>query len=198
MKPDGIQFGRLPLARSLETRNTSFPPLGIRDPLQAWRHLPFSTLELMSVTVVPKPTAGKWLQIVESEEGIWVPGGTFSGPLLNGAVVHTTVKGSYDPSGLCIDILAKVKMRTDDGVIVQKTNRGRWLGTNNAVERIVRGAEVAASEYYLIGILEYSVSAPSYAWLEQGQYLTRGVAEGDLLHVADFRVVPGGLNQPAD
>lgn len=81
-------------------------------------------------------------------------------------------------------------MITDDGVVIYETDRSRWLGRDNAIERLVNGQEVADCEYYLIGVIEYSVSDPSYAWLEIGQYLNRGLVGGDLLHVAQFRAIP--------
>jgi hypothetical protein len=168
----------------------SFPTLGVRDQLQSWRQLPSSTLELMTITVLPKVTPSRWRQIIDTEEGLRVPGGIFSGPLLNGIVDHTLVKGRYDASGRCIYILAQAKMITNDGVVIYKTDRSRWVGRDNAIERLVNGQEVADCEYYLVGVIEYSVSDPSYDWLEKGQYLTRGLVEGDLLHVAQFRAIP--------
>jgi len=165
----------------------------IRDQLQSWRQLPSSTLQLITVTVLPRPTQSTWRQLIDTKEGLWIPGGTFSGPFLNGSVVHTSVQGRYDPVTRCIHILARAKMLTDDGVIIHKTDRSRWLGNNDAIERLVNGKEVADRDYYLLGILEYSVSNPSYAWLETGQYLTRGLVEGDLLNVAQFRAVPSAL-----
>lgn len=189
MKIAGTQLGSLSASKSPETAGDGFPPLGVRDQLQSWRQLPSSTLQLITVTVLPRPTPNAWRQLIDTEEGLWIPGGTFSGPFLNGSVVHTAVQGSYDPLTRCINILARAKMLTDDGVIIHQTDRSCWLGNNDAIERLVNGREVADCDYYLLGILEYSVSDPSYAWLGQGQYLTRGLVEGDLLRIAQFRAV---------
>ena len=188
MNAVGTQFGSLLVSRA--TTDENLPAFGVRDQLQSWRRLPSSTLELMTITVLPKVTLGRWRQIIDTKEGLRVPGGTFSGPLLNGVVDHTLVNGRYDAPGRCINILARAKMITNDGVVIYKTDRSRWVGRDNAIERLVNGLEVADSEYYLVGVIEYSVSDPSYAWLEKGQYLTRGLVEGDLLHVAQFRAIP--------
>jgi hypothetical protein len=188
MKIAGIQFGSLPVSR--ETTDENFPTLGVHEQLQSWRRLPSSTLKLVTITVLPKPTFSRWRQIIDTEEGLLIPGGVFSGPLLNGTVDHTSVNGRYDAPGRCINILARAKMITDDGVVIYETDRSRWLGRDNAIERLVNGQEVADCEYYLIGVIEYYVSDPSYAWLEIGQYLNRGLVGGDLLHVAQFRAIP--------
>jgi hypothetical protein len=190
MKITGNQSGSLHASKSPETAGDGFPPLGVRDQLQSWRQLPSCTLELITITVLPRPTPDAWRQLIDTEEELSIPGGTFSGPFLNGSIVHTFVQGSYDPLTRCINILARAKMLTNDGVIIHKTDRSRWLGNNDAIERLVNGREVADRDYYLVGILEYSVSDPSYAWLEKGQYLTRGLVEGELLHIAQFRAVP--------
>jgi hypothetical protein len=184
----GIHFGSLPVSR--ETTDENFPTRGVRDQLGSWRRLPSSALELMTITVFPKPTLSTWRQVMDTAGGLWIPGGVFSGPVLNGTVDHTSVKGRYDAPGRCIHILARAKMITNDGVVIYKTDRSRWLGRDDAIDRLVNGEEVADCEYYLVGVIEYSVSDPSYAWLEKGQYLSRGLVDGDRLHVAQFRAIP--------
>jgi hypothetical protein len=190
MNVAGNQFGSSLAPGSYKTLGGGVSSLGIRDQLQSWRNLPFCKLELMTVKVVPKLTTDQWRQIIETEEGICYPGGTFSGPRLNGVIVHTAVTGSYDAQERRIHILAKDQMQTDDGAIIYKTDRSCWLGADDAIERLIRGDEVADSKYYLVGFIEYAVSDPSYAWLTEGQYLTRGLVEGDFLHVAQFRAIP--------
>jgi|ERR1700677_4231026 uncharacterized protein DUF3237 len=184
----GIHFGSLTASRENTAEN--FPTLGVRDQVQSWRRLPSSTLELMTITVFPKPTLSTWRQVMDTDRGLWIPGGVFSGPVLNGTLDHTSVKGRYDAAGRCIHILARAKMITKDGVVIYKTDRSRWLGRDDAIDRLVNGQEVVDREYYLVGIIEYSVSDPSYAWLEKGQYLSRGLVDGDLLHIAQFRAIP--------
>ena len=108
------------------------------------------------MTVQPKPTPDTWRQILDIE-GFWFTGGTFSGPLLNGSIAWTFVAGTYDAPGRCININAWAKLQTHDGITIYKHDRSRWLGHNNAIERLVEGKEVADSDYYLIGVIEYSV-----------------------------------------
>ena len=47
-------------------------------------------------------------------------------------------------------------MLTDDGATIYKTDRGIWRGNADAIERLIKGEQVAASEYYFIGLLKYS------------------------------------------
>ena len=121
-------------------------------------------------------------------EPITIPGGIFAGPLLNGVVVTNTMTGKYDPRGRALRFVAGAEMRTNDGVTVHKTDRGLWRGTGNAIERLIAGEAVADCQYYLIGVLTFSVTHPRYAWLEKGTYLSRGVVEGEFLKISQFRV----------
>jgi hypothetical protein len=188
MKIADSQFESFLASRQAETAGDGFPPLGIRDEMQSWRQLPSCTLELITVTVQPKPTADTWRQILDPA-GFWFTGGTFSGPRLNGSVAWTSVAGTYDAPGRYIHIRTRAKLITHDGVTIYKNDRSRWLGNDNAVERLVEGKEVANSDYYLIGVIEYSVSDPLYAWLETGQYLNRGLIEDNRLHLTQFRAI---------
>jgi Protein of unknown function (DUF3237) len=189
MKIASNQFESLLTSRQAKTPGDDFPPLGIRDQLKAWRQLPSCTFELITVTVQPKPTPDTWRQIFD-KNGLWFTGGTFSGPLLRGSIAWTFVTGNYDASGRCIHIHARAKLLTHDGVTIYKNDRSRWLGYDHAIERLVAGEEVANSDYYLIGVIEYSVSDPSYAWLKTGQYLNRGLIDQDHLHLSQFKATP--------
>jgi hypothetical protein len=189
MKIADDQFESSLASRQVKTAGDGLPPLGVRDQSQAWRQLPSCTFELMTVTVQPKPTPDTWRQILDIN-GLWFTGGTFSGPLLNGSIAWTFVKGTYDAPGRCIHIQARAKLLTHDGVTIYKNDRSRWLGYNDAIKRLVAGEEVANSDYYLIGVIEYSVSDPSYAWLETGQYLNRGLIDDNRLHLAHFKAAP--------
>jgi uncharacterized protein DUF3237 len=189
MKIADNHFEGLLASRPVKTAGDGFPSLGVHDQLQLWRQLPSCSLELITVTVQPKPTADTWRQILDTN-GAWFTGGTFSGPLLNGSVVWTFVAGTYDPAGRCINVVAQAKLLTHDGVTIYKNDRSRWLGYNNAIERLVRGEEVADSDYYLIGVIEYSVSDPLYTWLKTGQYLNRGLIQDKRLHLAHFKATP--------
>jgi hypothetical protein len=189
MKIADNQFEGLLASRPAKTAGDVFPSLGVRDQLQLWRQLPSCTLELITVTVQPKPTSDTWRQILDIN-GFWLTGGTFSGPLMNGSVAWTFVAGTYDPAGGCINVVAQAKLLTHDGVTIYKNDRSRWLGYNNAIERLVKGEEVADADYYLIGVIEYSVSDPLYTWLKTGQYLNRGLIQGKHLHLAHFKATP--------
>ena len=189
MKTADNPFESLLASRQAQSAGSDFPSLGVRDRLQEWRQLPSCTLEFMTVTTQPKPTPDVWRQILD-KNGFWFTGGTFSGPLLNGSVVWTFVAGTYDAPSRCINIEARAKLLTHDGVTIYKADRSRWLGYHNAIERLAEGKEVADSDYYLIGVIDYSVSDPLYAWLETGQYLNRGLIQDNRLQLAHLRATP--------
>ena len=177
--------------------NTDFPGMASGSRPEVWNKLRASHLELMTATVLPRPTTKTWQNLVGTDEGITLINGSFSGPLLQGVDIKTVVTGNYDRQTDRIKILAKVDMRLDDGALLRKVDEGYWCGINKALERLLQGDSVADSEYYFIGVPRYFTSEPRYSWLEHGSYLTRGYVEGDQLNIAQFRVVEPANGAPA-
>jgi hypothetical protein len=160
--------------------------------LRTKERLASSQFELMAMTVLPKPPPSAWGKLAMGRETITVPGGVFSGPLMNGVIVRNAITGNYDPREQQLHFVADAEMLTNDGATIYKTDRGLWRGTANAIERLIAGEAVADCQYYLIGILKFSVTHPRYAWLETGTYLSRGVVEGNALKISQFQVLDVG------
>ena len=76
----------------------------------------------------------------------------------------------------------------DDGATIYKIDSGIWRGNADAIERLITGEQVAACEYYFIGLLKYSTPDLRYRWLEEGDYLSHGGLIGDELKISQFRV----------
>jgi hypothetical protein len=148
-------------------------------------------LQLLTVSTLPRPKDDFWLSLVNARQPIFRNGGTFNGPFLNGAVRQAAVNGRYNQYNHTIEVLAKVEMITEDGAFIYMIDRGTWRGTNGAVERLISGESVAASEHYFVGLLKYSTFDSRYRWLEKGDYLSHGLSVGDELRVSQFRVVSG-------
>ena len=95
-----------------------------------------------------------------------VSGGEFSGERLRGEVLPHAgsdllllrADGSFQQD-------VRLSLRTDDGAMILMTYRGVRYGSPEVNQRIVRGEQVAPSEYYLRIAPFFETSAPKYAWL---------------------------------
>jgi Protein of unknown function (DUF3237) len=159
----------------------------LEDP-NKWR-LNSPNLQLLTVSSLPRPKGDFWSSLANARQPILRNGGTFNGPFLNGVVLQATVSGRYSPYNHTIEVLAKVEMVTEDGALIYKIDRGTWRGSNRAIERLINGESVVASEYYFVGLLKYSTFDSRYRWLEEGEYLSHGGIIGDELRISQFRVV---------
>ena len=95
-----------------------------------------------------------------------VSGGEFSGERLRGEVLPHAgsdllllrADGSFQQD-------VRLSLRTDDGALVLMTYRGVRYGSPEVNQRIVRGEQVAPSEYYLRIAPFFETAAPKYTWL---------------------------------
>jgi hypothetical protein len=158
-------------------------------PIAAAARAVFPQLELLTVSILPRPTNSFWSALSTATKPILRSGGIFRGRLLNGIVPSTAVTGRYNSQNQTIEVIARVEMLTDDGATIYKTDRGIWRGNADAIERLIKGEQVAASEYYFIGLLKYFTPDLRYRWLEEGDYLSHGGLIGDELKISQFRLV---------
>jgi Protein of unknown function (DUF3237) len=149
----------------------------------------YPQVELVTVSTFLRPPINTWAKHTKGAESLNYPGGSFSGPLLNGTVLEAMVTGRYFAEQQLIRIVAHHKMLTEDGVVIHATDSGAWRGSDNAISRLMTGELVALSQYYFIGLLRYSVSDRRYAWLEKGVYLSRGKVDGNKLEISHFRAL---------
>jgi hypothetical protein len=149
----------------------------------------FPQLELLTVSILPRPANTFWSALSTATKPMIRSGGIFRGRLLNGIVPTTAVTGRYNSQDHTIEVVARVEMLTDDGATIYKTDRGVWRGNADAIERLVNGESVAACEYYFIGLLKYSTPDLRYRWLEEGDYLSHGGMIGHELKISQFRVM---------
>jgi hypothetical protein len=105
-----------------------------------------------------------------------VSGGDFRGQRIRGSVLP--VAGSdlllARPDGSSQQDVRMV-LRTEDGVLILMTYRGVRHASAEVNDRIARGEQVAASEYYLRTAPFFETSSPKYAWMNK--IVTVGVGE---------------------
>jgi hypothetical protein len=93
-----------------------------------------------------------------------VTGGEFEGPRLNGRVL-----GGDDWLLLCPNNIllldCRMILETDDGHRICMTYTGRRHGPREVMDRMNRGEEVAASEYYHRVAPFFETASSEYGWL---------------------------------
>ena len=167
------------MADAVNVRETSVRGTDVLTPM----------VEFVAVSVHRKPALETWAKLAKGVESRTYVGGRFFGPLIEGEGLQTIVSGNYIPEKKSIQVLALGEIVTNDGCTIYKTDCSVWRGNGDAIERLIAGIPAADSEFYLVGIVSFSVSHSRYKWLEQGDYLTRGLVEGDELRVSVFRLI---------
>jgi hypothetical protein len=96
-----------------------------------------------------------------------VTGGTFAGPRLNGRILP----GGGDwilirPDGVTqLDV--RVTLETTDGALVYLSYRGLRHGPPEVLERLARGEDVPATDYYFRTTPVFETGAAGYLWLNK-------------------------------
>ena len=133
------------------------------------RHLFTMTIKLHPIEEVGNTPAG-------TRRVFPVAGGDFKGDRLRGSILP--VAGSdlllTRPDGSSQQDVRMV-LRTDDEALILMTYRGVRHASSEVNDRIARGEQVAASEYYLRTAPFFETSSPKYAWLNK--VVTIGVGE---------------------
>jgi hypothetical protein len=146
-------------------------------------------VELMTVMDLSTITPSGWAHLANGAAPVVRASGSFSGPLLSGVVLKNVVTGRYSAGKESLELVATAELLTHDGARIYKTDHGFWRGTDGAIEALVNGEPVAASQFYFIGVLKYAVTDPRYAWLKEGNYLSHGANDGDVLKISQYRVL---------
>ena len=103
-------------------------------------------------------------------------GGTVKGPRFSGRVVPGGADWQYvRPDGV-LSAEARYALEADDGTLVMVTNRGLRHGPAEVIERIARGEDVAATEYYFRTVAEIEAPLGSpHDWMNKALFI--GIAE---------------------
>lgn len=96
-----------------------------------------------------------------------VAGGTFAGPKLKG----TILPGGGDfalvrPDGV-VEVDVRITLRTEDGQNIYMTYRGLNAQGAEYLQKIQRGEDVSATEFYFRTTPYFETSAAQYAWLNK-------------------------------
>lgn len=118
-----------------------------------------------------------------------ITGGTFEGPNIKGKVVA----GGYDWQMLradgVVEIDARYLLQTDDGDLITITNTGLRHGPPEVMQRLAKGEEVDAAEYYFRSIPLFETGNPKYAWLMESVFIATGTRKPKQVLIDVWRVV---------
>lgn len=118
-----------------------------------------------------------------------ITGGTFEGPNIKGNVVP----GGYDwqlvrTDGV-VEIDARYLLQTDDGDLITLTNTGLRHGPPEVMQRLAKGEEVDASEYYFRSIPIFETGNAKYNWLNSSVFMATGTRKPKQVLIDVWRVV---------
>jgi hypothetical protein len=120
------------------------------------------------------------------KRGIVNTDGAITGPRLNGRVSRAFVIGAPDEEGRFITT-TEVSIRTNDGAEISMVDRGEWRGSHDALVRLMANKLVAPSELYMVGVVKFETSDPRYHWLNDRQFLSHAIGEGDRIKVSIYQ-----------
>lgn len=117
-----------------------------------------------------------------------VTGGTFAGPRLRGNILPGGADWQYlRPDGVMV-VEAQYLLRTDDGVIIQVSNRGMRHGPEEVIRRLGAGEAVDPAEYYFRATPRLSAPAGPYDWLNRRVFLCSGARYPDAVALWFYEV----------
>jgi hypothetical protein len=117
-----------------------------------------------------------------------VSGGTFEGPNLRGNLLPGGADWQYlRPDGVMI-VEAQYLLRTDDGVVIQVSNRGMRHGPEEVMRRLGAGESVDPAEYYFRATPRLSAPAGRYDWLNRRIFLCTGARYPDAVALWFYEV----------
>ncbi len=102
-----------------------------------------------------------------------VTGGEFEGPRIKGIVLEGDDWLLLRPDGV-VQLDCRMNLETDDGHAICMTYRGFRHGPAEVIERISRGEEVDASEYYHRVVPFFETASEKYAWLNSAICVAAG------------------------
>jgi len=118
-----------------------------------------------------------------------ITGGTFEGPNIKGRVIP----GGYDWQLLRFDEIVEVDARymlqTDGGDLITLRNTGLRHGPPEVMQRLAKGEEVDASEYYFRSIPLFETGNPELAWLMRSIFIATGIRKAKQVFIDVWRVV---------
>lgn len=117
-----------------------------------------------------------------------IVGGSFEGPMLRGMVRAGGADWQLVRSDNVAVLDARYTLETDSGVTVYVQNRGIRYAETSVMERLMKGEQVAASEYYFCSTPAFETEAAELQWLRRSIFVGVGARLSDLVVIQVWRV----------
>jgi hypothetical protein len=132
--------------------------------------------------------------IGSSPEGLrrFVPiiGGTVDGPLLKGEVIPGGGDSQLVRADGVVELEARYRIRTVDGIEVDVLNRGVRHGSVDVMDRLTQGQQVSPDQYYSRTTPRFEAPSGSpYEWLNKTVFVASADRLVDLVVVHFHRVL---------
>jgi len=143
-------------------------------------------------TDAPTPPALRWVMTIRVDVGeplelgsmlgsarrtIPILGGEFSGPQLQGIVLHGGADWQLTRADRVAVLDARYTLQTTAGELIAVTNRGFRHGQPGLASRFAAGERVPPSEYYFMTAPLFETSAPALQWLNRSIFMGAGERE---------------------
>ncbi|HET9376649.1 MAG TPA: DUF3237 family protein [Chthoniobacterales bacterium] len=138
-------------------------------------------VELVAILLIPRKAASP----DQLRKRITHQGGVVSGSRLSGQVKRAFIRGQPGKEAL-FSITARVRILTDDGADILMVDRGEWRGSRDAFARLMANQLVAPTELYMVGVVTFATLDTRYAWLNEREFLSHAVGEGDRLKISVY------------
>ena len=99
-----------------------------------------------------------------------ITGGTVSGRI-TGRVLAAGGDWATFRGGDTIELEARYLIETDDGAVIEITNRGYHVASPEVLERLDAGEDVPETEYYYRTSPMIRTSSPAYEWLSRTVFI---------------------------
>jgi Protein of unknown function (DUF3237) len=116
---------------------------------------------------------------------IGVTGGRVYGPRLQGKVLAGGGDWQAIAQGGLTEVFARYSIQADDGTVIAVVNAGVRTAAPEVIEKLMRGVEVDASQYYFRTTPTFDVQPGPHEWLRRSVFVARGIRKPDHV-VVDF------------
>jgi len=115
-------------------------------------------------------------------------GGTVSGPLLNGRLLHVGADWQTVLAGGIADLDARYAIETTDGAVIEVVSQGIRHASAEVAARISAGEVVPPTDYYMRTFIRLETGHPSYDWVNRTLFLSLGGKVGSTVKLSVYRV----------
>jgi hypothetical protein len=118
-------------------------------------------------------------------------------PITGGSVEGDGIKGTVIAGGADwqvvykdggADLEARYTLKTEDGALIQVTNRGMRRGDPVELAKLNRGEQANMDKIYFRTVATFETSAQQYQWLADALFIGVGERFPDRVHVHFYRV----------